>query len=55
MYKQDLALNKLLWLICHKIKPNQISEIFLTILKMNKRETQKNGTNDKEIYTQEMT
>ena len=22
MYKQDLALNKLQWLICHKTKPN---------------------------------
>ena len=24
MYKQDLALNNLQWLICHKTKPNQI-------------------------------
>ena len=24
MYKEDLALNNLQWLICHKIKPNQI-------------------------------
>ena len=23
MYKPDLALNNLQWLICHKIKPNQ--------------------------------
>ena len=23
MYKEDLALNKLQWLICYKIKPNQ--------------------------------
>ena len=23
MYKQDLALNSLLWLICHKNQPNQ--------------------------------
>ena len=23
MYKKDLALNNLQWLICHKIKPNQ--------------------------------
>ena len=23
MYKEDLALNNLQWLICHKIKPNQ--------------------------------
>ena len=24
MYKEDLALNILKWLICHKTKPNQI-------------------------------
>ena len=24
MYKDDLALNNLQWLICHKTKPNQI-------------------------------
>ena len=24
MYKKDLALNNLQWLICHKIQPNQI-------------------------------
>ena len=24
MYKEDLALNNLQWLICHKTKPNQI-------------------------------
>ena len=24
MYKEDLALNKLQWLICHKTQPNQI-------------------------------
>ena len=24
MYKQDLALDNLQWLICHKTKPNQI-------------------------------
>ena len=24
MYKEDLALNNLQWLICHKAKPNQI-------------------------------
>ena len=24
MYKQDLALNDLQWLICHKTKPTQI-------------------------------
>ena len=26
MYKEDLALNNLQWLICHKTKPNQIRE-----------------------------
>ena len=25
MYKADLALNNLQWLICHKNKPNQVS------------------------------
>ena len=24
MYKEDLSLNSLQWLICHKTKPNQI-------------------------------
>ena len=24
MYKEDLALNNLQWLICHKTKPNQL-------------------------------
>ena len=24
LYKEDLALNTLQWLICHKFKPNQI-------------------------------
>ena len=24
MYKEDLALNNLQWLICHKAQPNQI-------------------------------
>ena len=27
MYKEDLALNNLQWLICHKTKPNQIIDI----------------------------
>ena len=26
MYKEDLALNNLQWLICHKTKPNQIGK-----------------------------
>ena len=28
MYKEDLALNNLQWLICHKINPNQIKRSF---------------------------
>ena len=28
MYKKDLALNNLQWLICHKTKPNQILYIW---------------------------
>ena len=27
MYKEDLALNNLKWLICHKTKPNHIDMI----------------------------
>ena len=27
MYKEDLSLNYLQWLICHKIQPNQITDI----------------------------
>ena len=27
MYKEDLALNNLQWLICHKTQPNQIMYI----------------------------
>ena len=27
MYKEDLAFNNLQWLICHKIKPNQLSHL----------------------------
>ena len=26
MYKKDLALNNLQWLICHKTKPNQANQ-----------------------------
>ena len=26
MYKKDLALNNLQWLICHKTKPNQTNQ-----------------------------
>ena len=29
IYKEDLALNNLQWLICHEIKPNQIIYIYL--------------------------
>ena len=28
MYKEDLALNNLQWLICHKTQPNQTSVYF---------------------------
>ena len=31
MYKEDLALNKLLWLICHKTKPNQTKSYIFNI------------------------
>ena len=30
MYKEDLALNNLQWLICHKTQPNQI--IYITYM-----------------------
>ena len=29
MYKEDLALNNLQWLICHKARPNHLSWLFL--------------------------
>ena len=29
MYKGDLALNNLKWLICHKTQPNQILYIYI--------------------------
>ena len=29
MYKEDLALNNLQWLICHKTKPNHIHLIYM--------------------------
>ena len=32
MYKQDLVLNNLQWLICHKTKPNQITNIIIIII-----------------------
>ena len=32
MYKKDLVLNELQWLICHKAKPNQIPDINITRL-----------------------
>ena len=28
MYKEDLALNNLQWLICHKTQPNQLRNDF---------------------------
>ena len=33
MYKEDLALNNLQWLICHKTKPNQIIYIWYICIK----------------------
>ena len=33
MYKEDLALNNLQWLICHKTQPNQIMYIFIHMYK----------------------
>ena len=30
MYKEDLALNNQQRLICHKTKPNQINQVFLS-------------------------
>ena len=32
MYKEDLALNNLQWLICHKIQPNQILYVVPSII-----------------------
>ena len=33
MYKEDLALNNLQWLICHKTQPNQI--IYIGYISIN--------------------
>ena len=33
MYKQDLALNNLQWLICHQTKPNQTKFIIQRFMK----------------------
>ena len=30
MYKKDLALNDQKWLICHKVKPNQILHLYVS-------------------------
>ena len=35
MYKEDLALNNLQWLICHKTKPNKHSYMVSTISTTN--------------------
>ena len=32
MYKKDLALNKLQWLMCHKTQPNQIYPFLSSML-----------------------
>ena len=31
MYKEDLALNNLQWLICHKIKTHKQTELILVL------------------------
>ena len=33
MYKEDLALNNLQWLICHKTQPNKIIYIYYICIK----------------------
>ena len=35
MYKEDLALNNLQWLICYKTKPNQILYVYKKDLALN--------------------
>ena len=45
MYKKDLALNDLQWLICHKTKQNQT--------KPNQTNTKPNQTNTKAILVEE--
>ena len=35
MYKEDLALDNLQWLICHKTKPNQIIYMYKDDLALN--------------------
>ena len=32
MYKEDLALNNLQWLICHKTKPNKTNDYYYYLL-----------------------
>ena len=36
MYKQDLVLNNLQWLVCHKTQPNQTKPTYLRNEKINK-------------------
>ena len=31
MYKKDLALNNLQWLICHQTKPNKIFQLLISV------------------------
>ena len=38
MYKKDLALNNLQWLICQKIKPNQTDPNHIYLIYMNKED-----------------
>ena len=42
MSKEDLALNNLQWLICHKTKPNQIIVIAPNLVVNNKDQTLSN-------------
>ena len=38
MYKEDLALNNLKWLICHKIQPNQTKPNHIYLIYMYKED-----------------
>ena len=43
MYKEDLALNNLQWLICHKIKPNQTKPNPMYLVNMYKEDLSLNN------------
>ena len=38
MYKEDMALNNLQWLICHKTKPNQTKPNHIYLIYMYKED-----------------